>query len=77
MNPYRNLKDKEPRSRGRRLAVRYASGMEKTQWEKKPCGCVKTTLSIGKVAIRCTKHRGKPSKCRLCYFDDAGMVRAE
>jgi len=52
--------------------------MEKTQWEKKPCGCVKTTLPrAGKVAIRCTKHRGKPSKRTLCYFDDAGMVRAE
>lgn len=52
--------------------------MEKTQWEKKACGCVKTELPrAGKVAIRCTKHRGKPSKRRLCYLDDAGMVRAE
>ena len=78
VNPYRNLKDKEPHSRGRRARVRYAYGMAKTKWGKKPCGCVKTTLPrAGKVAIRCTKHRGKPSKRTLCYFDDAGMVRAE
>ena len=66
------------RSRAPRATTRYLSGMEKTQWEKKPCGCVKTTLPrAGKVAIRCAKHRGKPSKRRLCYFDDAGQVRAE
>lgn len=47
----------------------------KSPWQIKPCGCVKATLPrAGKVAIRCTKHRGKPSKRRLAYFDDAGVV---
>lgn len=80
MNPYGNLKDKEPRSGGHGARVRYASGMKKTQWDRKSCGCVKTTLPrVGKVAIRCAKHRGKPAKTgrTLCYFDDAGMVRSE
>jgi len=53
----------------------------KTKWEKKPkCGCVKATLpKFGKAMVRCTKHRGKPTKTdrRLCYFDEAGMVRLE
>lgn len=45
------------------------------RWEKKPCGCVKTELSIGKVAIRCTRHRGKKTKRQLAYFDEDGIVR--
>jgi len=53
----------------------------KAKWEKKEkCGCVKARLPrAGKLMIRCTKHRGKPTKTdrRLCYFDDTGMVRAE
>lgn len=45
-------------------------------WDRKPCGCVKTELGIGKVVIRCDRHRGKPSKKRLvCYFDEHGIVR--
>lgn len=50
----------------------------KTRWDRKPCGCVKTELArAGKVAIRCDKHRGKPSKKRrLAYFDE-GCVRLE
>ena len=43
-------------------------------WEPKACGCVKARLSIGKVMIRCERHRGKPSKRLLCHFED-GMVR--
>lgn len=48
------------------------------EWDKKPCGCVKTELSIGKVLIRCSRHREKPygGKRVLCYWDD-GMVRRE
>lgn len=55
------------------------NGMAKFKWEKREkCGCVKARLPrAGRVAIRCIKHRGKPSKRRLCYFDDAGMVCAE
>jgi hypothetical protein len=47
-----------------------------TRWERKECGCVKAYLPImGKVAIRCERHRGKPSRKRLvCHFED-GMVR--
>lgn len=68
------------RSRAPRATTRYASAMKKSKWEKKACGCVKTKLPrAGKVAIRCPKHRGKPTKegRTLCYFDDVGMVRAE
>ena len=48
------------------------------EWDKKPCGCVKTELSIGKVLIRCARHREKPygGKRVRCYWDD-GMVRRE
>lgn len=48
----------------------------KSNWERKPCGCVKTTLSIGRVLVRCTKHRDKRySGSRvLCYFEDDGRV---
>jgi len=52
----------------------------KTRWDKKPCGCVKANLtSAGKVMVRCTKHRGKPSKRgrMLGYFDEQGQVCAE
>ena len=50
----------------------------KPRWNRKPCGCVKTELPrAGKVAIRCAKHRGKPSKRTLAYFDEAGCVRVE
>jgi len=50
----------------------------KPKWDRRPCGCVKTNLPrSGRVMIRCTKHRGKPSKRRLAYFDDAGVVRSE
>jgi hypothetical protein len=48
-----------------------------SKWERKECGCVKTTLPIsGKVAIRCARHRGKPSKRLLCYWED-GIVRVD
>ena len=53
----------------------------KVKWEKREkCGCVKATLpKTGKVTIRCTKHRVKPTKTdrTLCYFDDAGQVQRE
>ncbi len=49
----------------------------KPRWNKKPCGCVKTELSVGKAVIRCTRHRGKSSKRTLLYLDEAGIVRAE
>lgn len=53
------------------------SKQSKAKWEKKTCGCVKTKLSVGKVIIRCDRHRGKPSKTRvLCYWDE-GQVRLE
>jgi len=47
-----------------------------TRWKRKECGCVKAYLPImGKVAIRCERHRGKESRKRLvCHFED-GMVR--
>lgn len=64
--------------------MRYDFGMDKQRrpkWEKsEKCGCVKARLPrAGKVTIRCRKHRGRPTKTdqRLCYFDDAGMVRTE
>lgn len=58
------------------------SGMAKkrrTKWRRKACGCVKATLSVGPVLVRCTKHRGKPAKDGrvLCYFDGDGLVRPE
>lgn len=51
----------------------------KLKWKKEPCGCVKTELAIGPVVIRCTRHRGKPSKAGriVCYFDDDGIVRRD
>jgi hypothetical protein len=50
----------------------------KSPWITKPCGCVKATLPrAGKVAIRCTKHRGNKSKRLLCYWDENGQVRSE
>ena len=57
------------------LYERYASGMEK----KPKCKCRKLDLPrAGKVVIRCTEHRGKPSKKRLvCYIDADGLVRRE
>lgn len=52
---------------------------KKPRWKRKPCGCVKTTLNIGRVVIRCPKHRGKPAKSGwvLCYWDADGIVRRE
>lgn len=49
------------------------------RWKRKPCGCVKADLPrAGRVSIRCSRHRGKPSKKRvLAYFDADGIVRAE
>jgi hypothetical protein len=49
----------------------------RSRWDKKSCGCVKTKLpSVGKVVIRCERHRDKPSKKRLvCYFDEQGIVQ--
>src|SRR5574343_1109305 len=50
----------------------------KTKWNRKPCGCVKAELPLsGRVMIRCTKHRGKPSKRALAYFDADGIVRRD
>lgn len=50
----------------------------KPRWDRKPCGCVKANLSCsGRVMIRCMKHRGKPSKRALAYFDADGIVRKE
>lgn len=51
----------------------------KAKWKRKPCGCVKTELTIGKVMVRCIRHRGKPTKSDrlLCYFDDAGIINWE
>jgi hypothetical protein len=53
----------------------------KVKWEKRAkCGCVKATLPrSGKVMIRCTKHRGRPTKTdrTLCYFDENGQVKLE
>lgn len=50
----------------------------KPKWERKPCGCVKAELpAAGRVMIRCGRHRGKPSKRELCYFDADGIVRRE
>lgn len=50
----------------------------KPEWERKKCGCVKTELpSVGKVLIRCARHRDKPydGKRVLCYWDDSGIVQ--
>jgi hypothetical protein len=47
-------------------------------WDRKPCGCVKTKLPrVGKVLIRCERHREKPYKGKrvLCYWDDSGLVQ--
>ena len=47
-------------------------------WKRKPCGCIKADLPrAGKVSIRCSRHRGKPSKRLLCYFGEDGIVRRE
>lgn len=47
------------------------------KWDRKPCGCVKTRLAGKKAVIRCTRHRDKPSKRDVYYFDGDGIVRAE
>lgn len=48
----------------------------KAKWERRECGCVKANLaSAGRVLIRCTRHRGKPSKRELAHFDSDGIVR--
>lgn len=52
----------------------------KPKWDRKRCGCTKTTLpSVGKVLIRCTRHRGKTYKGKrtLCFWDDQGIVQLE
>lgn len=52
----------------------------KATWKRKPCGCVNTRLPIsGKVAIRCTRHAGKPAKKDrlLRHFDEDGIVRRD
>lgn len=50
----------------------------KPKWERQACGCVKANLTIaGRVMIRCTRHRGKPSKRELAYFDSDGIVRKD
>ena len=50
----------------------------KPKWERQPCGCVKANLpSSGKVMVRCTAHRGKPSKRLLAHFDEQGIVRKD
>lgn len=49
-----------------------------TRWKRKSCGCVNARLSqSGKVAIRCTRHRGKAAKKGrlLAHFDEDGIVR--
>lgn len=49
----------------------------KPAWDKKSCGCVKTKLpSVGKVLIRCERHRHEPyeGKRTLCYWDESGIV---
>jgi hypothetical protein len=55
------------------------SVMEKTNWERKACGCIKTDLArAGRVIIRCRQHLGKPIKKSgrmVCHFDEAGIVR--
>lgn len=47
----------------------------KPRWNRKPCGCVKTELLGERVMIRCSRHRGKPSKRALLHFDEDGIVR--
>jgi len=64
------------------LYERYASGMAKKrkfQWDRRPCGCVITKLSIGPAIIRCAKHEGKPDKKGrvVLRFTEEGLVRAE
>lgn len=50
----------------------------KAKWERRECGCVKANLPLsGRVMIRCSRHRGKPSKRTLAYFDADGIVRKE
>ncbi len=56
------------------------SKQRKSKWKQQTCGCVKAELpNAGKVVIRCTKHRDKPSKSErtLCYWDSDGLARAE
>lgn len=51
--------------------------MTKPEWNRKPCGCIRATLSVGKVVIRCTRHESKPSKKRLvCHWKDGIVVRS-
>lgn len=50
----------------------------KPKWEKQECGCIKANLtSAGRVMIRCSRHRGKPSKRELCYFGEGTIVTKE
>lgn len=50
----------------------------KPKWDKQECGCVKANLTrAGKVMIRCSSHRGKPSKRLLCYFGESTIVTRE
>jgi hypothetical protein len=49
----------------------------KPKWERQDCGCVKANLRSGKFMVRCTQHRGKPSKRTPAYFDADGIVRRE
>lgn len=49
----------------------------KPKWDRKPCGCVKANLSAGRVMIRCSRHRGEPSKRELCYFGESTIVTRE
>jgi hypothetical protein len=60
--------------------MRYALRMAKKRkfkWDRKPCGCIRTKLSVGRVVIRCTRHRGKPAKGRILAYWDEGQVRLE
>lgn len=57
-----------------------AKKKRKPEWNRKDCGCVRTELpSVGKVLIRCARHREKPyaGKRVLCYWGDDGIVRRE
>lgn len=77
----RILKDKVRDARNLELQCAMPRGMAKSDWDKQPCGCIKTELrSAGKVVIRCKQHLGLATKKGnriVCYFDDNGIVRRD
>jgi hypothetical protein len=59
------------------MSLKYEEGRDEMKiWETKKCGCIRANLPrAGRVAIRCERHRDKPTKRRLLAYFDEGIVR--